>query len=66
MNRLGHSTPAAALRYQHATNDRYTQIAHALSPLATGNPYPPKPPTAPLRAYSRRDSDRSWPLGGHG
>ena len=36
MNRLGHSTPQAALRYQHATNDRDTQIAHALSELATG------------------------------
>jgi integrase len=35
MNRLGHSTPQAALRYQHATNDRDTQIAHALSQLAT-------------------------------
>ena len=35
MNRLGHSTPAAALRYQHATNDRDTQIANALSQLAT-------------------------------
>ena len=35
MNRLGHSTPQAALRYQHAINDRDTQIAHALSQLAT-------------------------------
>ena len=39
MNRLGHSTPAAALRYQHAINDRDTQIANALSELAAaGNP----------------------------
>jgi integrase len=36
MNRLGHSTPAAALRYQHAINDRDTQIAHALSEIAKG------------------------------
>lgn len=35
MNRLGHSTPQAALRYQHAINDRDTQIAAALSQLAT-------------------------------
>jgi len=35
MNRLGHSTPAAALRYQHAINDRDTHIANALSKLAT-------------------------------
>ena len=36
MNRLGHSTPQAALRYQHATNDRDAQIATALSRLAKG------------------------------
>jgi integrase len=36
MNRLGHSTPQAALRYQHATNDRDVQIATALSRLAEG------------------------------
>ena len=36
MNRLGHSTPTAALRYQHAINDRDTQIAHALSEIAMG------------------------------
>jgi integrase len=35
MNRLGHSTPQAALRYQHAINDR-AQIATALSRLAEG------------------------------
>ena len=40
MNRLGHSTPQAALRYQHATNDRDTQIAAALSKLATAS-HPP-------------------------
>ena len=40
MNRLGHSTPQAALRYQHAINDRDTQIANALSQLATGTRLP--------------------------
>jgi integrase len=34
MGRLGHSTPAAALRYQHAAQGRDAQIAAALSKLA--------------------------------
>lgn len=33
MSRLGHSTPAAALRYQHAVADRDRVIAEALSEL---------------------------------
>ena len=33
MARLGHSTPAAALRYQHASEGRDQQIAKALSEL---------------------------------
>ena len=36
MGRLGHSTPAAALRYQHAAADRDKAIAAALSALANG------------------------------
>ncbi len=36
MGRLGHSTPGAALRYQHAAEGRDTQIAVALSALAEG------------------------------
>jgi len=44
MNRLGHSTPQAALRYQHAINDRDTQIAAALSQLATANNLPATEP----------------------
>lgn len=35
MGRLGHSTPAAALRYQHAAQGRDAQIAAALSALVT-------------------------------
>ena len=31
MRRLGHSTPGAAMRYQHATDDRDAAIAEALS-----------------------------------
>lgn len=36
MGRLGHSTPGAAMRYQHAAADRDRAIADALSALATG------------------------------
>lgn len=35
MARLGHSTPQAAMRYQHAAADRDSAIAAALSKLAT-------------------------------
>jgi integrase len=38
MARLGHSTPGAALRYQHAAKDRDSAIAAALSGLATVTP----------------------------
>lgn len=34
MARLGHSPPGAALRYQHAAQDRDRVIADALSDLA--------------------------------
>jgi integrase len=34
MKRLGHSTPVAAMRYQHATEDRDAAIAEALSGFA--------------------------------
>jgi integrase len=37
MARLGHSTPAAAMIYQHAAKDRDAQIAAALSMMADGN-----------------------------
>ncbi len=33
MGRLGHSTPGAALRYQHAAQGRDMEIARALSAL---------------------------------
>lgn len=36
MGRLGHATPSAALRYQHAADGRDMQIAIRLSALATG------------------------------
>ena len=34
MGRLGHTTPGAAMRYQHAAADRDTEIARRLSELA--------------------------------
>lgn len=37
MARLGHSTPGAAMRYQHASSTRDHAIAEALSRLATGS-----------------------------
>lgn len=40
MQRLGHSTPAAALKYQHAAAGRDRQIARLLSKLATGDTPP--------------------------
>jgi integrase len=36
MGRLGHSTPGAAMRYQHAAADRDAEIARRLSELAGG------------------------------
>lgn len=36
MNRLGHSTPGMAIRYQHAAEDRDMEIARRLSNLAEG------------------------------
>jgi integrase len=35
MARLGHSTPGAAMRYQHAARDRDQEIAEALSRMVT-------------------------------
>lgn len=42
MARLGHSTPAAAMRYQHATADRDRAIAEALSGFALAKVIPLK------------------------
>jgi len=40
MRRDGHASPAAALRYQHATEDRDRAIAEALDQLAQGTVIP--------------------------
>ena len=36
MVRLGHASPAAALRYQHATTDRDRAIADRMDEMITG------------------------------
>ena len=54
MNRLGHSTSQAALRYQHAVNDRDTHIAIALSQLATAGNSPTGTTGADPRAATSR------------
>ena len=36
MDRLGHSTVMAAIRYQHAASDRQAELARRLSAMATG------------------------------
>ena len=41
MHRGGHSTPAAALRYQHATEDRDEAVARAMAALAQAAPVVP-------------------------
>lgn len=38
MNRLGHTTPAMALRYQHVAAGRDAEIAERMSKLAAGGP----------------------------
>ena len=38
MARLGHSTPAAAMRYQHAAQGRDQAIAELMSKIADANP----------------------------
>ena len=38
MGRLGHSTPAAALRYQHAAAERDQEIARRLSAMVEAKP----------------------------
>jgi hypothetical protein len=40
MRRIGHASPAAAFRYQHATDDRDAVKAIALSELSRGKVTP--------------------------
>jgi len=49
MARLGHSTPGAAMRYQHASGDRDRAIADALSGFAAASTVPLTPRTPSRR-----------------
>lgn len=49
MARLGHSTPGAALRYQHAAEERDRVIADALSALVIGS-------VAPIKHFNQEQS----------
>ncbi len=49
MHRGGHASPAAALRYQHASRERDQAIAQAMTGLATTCP-PAEPPSGTNRA----------------
>jgi integrase len=60
MARLGHSTPGAAMRYQHAAADRDRVIAEALSKLANGTVTPlRKPEVIPEASPSRTSAATS-------
>ena len=49
MHRAGHSSAAAAQRYQHATRDRDRVLADALSELVEAVPASPLPPEVGIR-----------------
>lgn len=50
MRRLGHATQAAALRYQHATDERDRALANGIDRLIQAAATDPTPPVVPLRA----------------
>jgi integrase len=54
MRRAGHSSPAAALRYQHATEDRDRAIANAFDEMLRGDvvPISKSDPSRPQRAQA--------------
>jgi integrase len=56
MARLGHSTPGAALRYQHAAEERDRVIAEALSKLLTASVTPIKTDAAESDQLQARES----------
>jgi integrase len=47
MYRIGHSSPQAALRYQHASQRRDRSIADGMSRLITRDPHHDRPSPAP-------------------
>ena len=58
MARMGHSSPRAALIYQHATRDRDRALADALSKLAG------EPPRDPPRLHLVGDDEDQWWISG--
>lgn len=63
MGRLGHTTPAMAMIYQHTAADRDRLIAHRLSQIALGNqaPAPAKAPKLAVTPRQARDTDLEQP-----
>ena len=53
MHRMGHASPEAALRYQHATRDRDAAIATLLGDLIARQPAP----VVELRPHAERGGD---------
>ncbi|MDQ6796899.1 MAG: phenylacetate-CoA oxygenase subunit PaaI, partial [Actinomycetota bacterium] len=55
MHRLGHASPRAALLYQHATIERDTAIANAMSDLISqARREPSLPPVVPIDRAVRK------------
>ncbi|HSH58980.1 MAG TPA: hypothetical protein VK988_04930 [Acidimicrobiales bacterium] len=63
MARMGHSSPRAALIYQHATRDRDEAIASALSDLVSHARAKPASPVPSLGDYRVRAADEGAELG---
>lgn len=64
MRRGGHSSPAAALRYQHATADRDQALAAALAGLATGAAITPITAAETASSEDAADISRTLPAVG--
>jgi hypothetical protein len=60
MRRAGHKSPAAAMRYQHATENRDRVLADALAELATVTPIRPRD----RRAMKDQEGTRNAPPAG--
>lgn len=58
MVRMGHASPKAALRYQHATRDRDAAIARALSELVEQSQ--PADAPAPQADNDRHSPKKPW------
>ena len=54
MHRLGHASPRAALRYQHATAERDEAIADGIDRLLGAAEHEPETTVAAFRRVSRR------------